>query len=63
MGKIWALGTYQHRSVPAGAAAHSSVDERRQREPGYGSKRFLGPVRYVDPAWVGPPTPPPASLV
>jgi len=59
MGRIWALATYKHRSVPDGASVHSSVQERRQQDPTYGDNRFQGMVSYVDPAWSGAPVPPP----
>jgi uncharacterized protein (DUF2235 family) len=59
MGRIWALATYKHRSVPDGARVHSSVQERRQQDPAYGDSRFQGTVSYVDPTWAGAPVPPP----
>jgi uncharacterized protein (DUF2235 family) len=60
MGKIWALATYKHRSVPDGALVHSSVEQRRLTEPTYGDKRFQGSVTYVDTPWAGTPALPPA---
>lgn len=50
MGKIWALLTYRHRPVPAGAHVHASVEARRAAT-GYG-KSLPADAVFVDPAWL-----------
>jgi uncharacterized protein (DUF2235 family) len=53
MGKVWALTTYRHRKVPAGAKVHQSVAERVKAQPAYGKKIPAGTV-YADPGWTSP---------
>ncbi|WP_309231348.1 DUF2235 domain-containing protein [Nocardia sp. SYP-A9097] len=53
MGWIWALLTYRHRKIPAGARVHDSVRTRCETEPKY-QKHIPRDVLWEDEQWTKP---------
>jgi uncharacterized protein (DUF2235 family) len=51
MSWLWALATYQRRTIPEGSLVHSSVRDRRREEPKYAANLLPSEVQYVDADW------------